>query len=377
MFSICGGYCFTLATLFSGHHWIVASSGRPRPCDFLAFWAAGGAALSGHAAVAYDAPAFHVVQTAVAGPFPGLFYWNYPPAFFLVAALLAVAPYLFAFLVWAAATLTAYAVTVGVVFRRWEGALAACASPLAVLTAFEGQNGFLTAALLGSFLMLLPRQPIVSGILLGLMTYKPQLGILFPIALIAGGHWRALCSAAATAALIAGAAALAFGPGIYGAFLHSLPVVTHAYLTLGGEGWVKMQSVYSIARFVGAADSVAWLAQVTVIMASAAAVIWLWRSELAYEIKAASLTLAAMLSTPYLHMYDFPVLLVALGFLYRHRAFDRIEWSIAIAANLVLPLYYAQIVPIGPGIVMLVIVLILRRATRLAEPALPEFVPVT
>jgi arabinofuranan 3-O-arabinosyltransferase len=40
---------------------------------------------------------------------------------------------------------------------------------------------------------------VLAGICLGLLTYKPQFGLLFPIALIAVGHWRVFVSASVTA----------------------------------------------------------------------------------------------------------------------------------------------------------------------------------
>src|SRR5438552_4966221 len=173
MLGICAGYAVSLAKLFAGHQWIVAFGGKPVPCDFLAFWAAGLAALSGHAASVYDPNALHAIQTGIAGPFPDYLYWNYPPVYFFVAAFLASIPYLAAFLGWVTATGAAYAIAIAAVVHRWEGALVACASPVVLLTAFGGQNGFLTAALLGGFLVFLPRRPSLSGVLLGLMTYKP------------------------------------------------------------------------------------------------------------------------------------------------------------------------------------------------------------
>ena len=52
-----------------------------------------------------------------------------------------------------------------------------------------GQNGFLTAALIGGALGLLERRPALAGICLGLLTYKPQFGLLFPFVLIADRRW--------------------------------------------------------------------------------------------------------------------------------------------------------------------------------------------
>ena len=50
-----------------------------------------------------------------------------------------------------------------------------------------GQNGFLTAALIDGTLYLMPVRPILAGICLGLLSYKPQYGLLFPLVLIAAG----------------------------------------------------------------------------------------------------------------------------------------------------------------------------------------------
>lgn len=362
------GYAVGLAMMLARHEWILGPSGRPVPCDFLAFWAAGKMMFAGHASAAYDPNALHAAQESVAGRFQDFLYWNYPPFFFFVAALLSVVPYLLSFLGWIFSTGAAYALTIGAIARRYEGILAACASPVVLLNTFGGQNGFLSAALLGGALLLLPLRPIVAGVLLGLLAYKPQLGILVPFALIAGGHWRALWSAAATVALLTTSSMLAFGWGTYVSFLQSLSVVSHTYLAMGGEGWAKLQSVYSIVRQLGAGDRWAWTAQIVTIIACIGAILRLWRSPLDYGLKAAGLALGILLSTPYLHIYDLPVLLVGMAFLYRHRSFDGIEWVVIIAANLVTLLFLAQLAPVGPAIVLVICALLMRRILSPAAP---------
>ena len=61
-------------------------------------------------------------------------------------------------------------------------------------------------------------------------------------------------------------------------------------------------------------------------------------------------------------MYDFAVLAVPLAFLYRERAFDRLEWAATIAANLLFVGFAIVQAPVGPAIVAIVLALILRRA---------------
>src|SRR3546814_10633706 len=71
-------------------------------------------------------------------------------------------------------------------------------------------NGFLTAALLIGGLRLLGAKPIVAGILFGILTVKPQLGILLPFALLAARQWTAIAAAGVTTVLLVGSSVLLF-----------------------------------------------------------------------------------------------------------------------------------------------------------------------
>lgn len=201
------------------------------------------------------------------------------------------------------------------------------------------------------------------------MTYKPQFGILFPIVLLAGGYWRALASATVTAALTIAVSWALFGTQTYLAFLHFLPGTSQAILGHGGEDWHKMQSIYALARLFGASDASAWIAQGITVAACIAGSIWLWRQKVPFAIKATGLPVAAMLATPYLHMYDFPLLAVSLAFLFRAHPFDRVEWAGIAAANLLFVAFIFVKVPFGPLIVAIVALLVLRRAIGIATPA--------
>jgi len=58
---------------------------------------------------------------------------------------------------------------------------------------------------------LLERSPVLGGSLLGVLTIKPQFWLMTPVALIAGGEWRALLSAGITALALLVASAAVFG----------------------------------------------------------------------------------------------------------------------------------------------------------------------
>lgn len=361
--AVAAGYVGALALLFARHQWIVDAQGRPIVTDFLEVWVAGRFALAGMSVTAYDWMAHHAAQVALVGhDFQGALNWSYPPLFLFVAALLACLPYAVAFASWVAATAAGYAVAIAAIAKRWDAGVVACAAPIFFANAIVGQNGFLSAALMGASLLFLKRRPVLSGVFLGLMTYKPQLGVLFPLALLLDRNWRALASAAATSAILVALSWLAFGTQTFLAFLRFLPATSQAILTQRGEDWNKMQSVYALARTLGGTDATAWIAQGLTIALCIALLVWIWRGRSSFPVKAAFLATAAMLTTPYLHMYDFAILAVPLAFLFRERAFDGLEWAGIVAANLVFVGFAIYPMPVGPAIVAIVLLLVLRRA---------------
>jgi hypothetical protein len=247
--------------------------------------------------------------------------WHYPPPFLMIAALLATMPYTAAFIVWIAATLPLYLVTIRTIVGDRIGWLVAGAFPCLLPNIIPGQNGFLTASLIGGTLALLERQPVLSGVCLGLLTYKPQFGILFPVVLIAGRHWRALISATATAILVALLSVALLGLSPWTEFFHWLPLTTQALFSQNSHipvEWNKFQSVLALTRMLGGSAALAWTLQITLTIMTAIVLFAMWWSDhIAYELKAAAVAIGVLLATPYVYLYDLIVLGVAAAFLIR------------------------------------------------------------
>jgi Glycosyltransferase family 87 len=236
----------------------------------------------------------------------------------------------------------------------------------AVLANFMvGQNGFLSTALLGGVLLMLVERTILAGVLLGLLTYKPHLGLLFPIVLAASGHRRAFVTAGITAALMAIASWGAFGSETWGAFFHSIGHSSQAFLSDGWADFAKLQTAFGLVRTLGGSDLWAWSVQGALALGVAAVVTALWRSAAEYEIKAAALGAGALLATPYLYTFDLVVLAVPLAFLWRRtRADGFLPYELATIALACLPVLIFPLVtaPVGFAAVLLVAGLIARRA---------------
>jgi hypothetical protein len=368
-FAVALSYALFLAAMFIGHFWLRDAGGQPYANDFIDVFAAGKLVAAGHAPSVYDWQAHRIAEIAAAGKdFDGYYGWHYPPPFLFMAVALSRLPYFVAFFAWMIATLPLYALVISRIVGKREALLWACAFPAALLNIYVGQNGFVTAALIGAMLLSLEDRPVFSGICLGLLTYKPQFGLLFPIIFLATGQWRVLASAAMTALCMAGGSLLVFGAGTWIAFFHSIPHTTDVILAGGHAGWNKLQTVYGFARWTGASDHAAWTGQIAVALLMALGVSVMWRSRLPYALKAAALCSATLLATPYAYIYDLPLLAVAMAFLYRHRPFNSYEAAVLFAASLLIAAFPWVGAPLGLAATLLVTSLVSRRARKIAYP---------
>ena len=209
--------------------WIAVSDGlvdrndKPLGTDFSNVYAAGALTWQGRPAEAYEPALQHAAEKAIFGgrdvPFYG---WHYPPFFFVVAFLVAAVPYAWGLAVWLVASFAAYLATVRAILPRPETLLIAAAFPATFVNVGHGQNGFLTAALLGGALHWLDRKPWLAGVLIGCLAYKPQFGVLIPIALLAARRWHTIAAAIVTVAALVLISFATLGGGVWHAFLDSM-----------------------------------------------------------------------------------------------------------------------------------------------------------
>jgi arabinofuranan 3-O-arabinosyltransferase len=370
------GYLIVLGGSYLKGDFLVDAQDRPIANDFVNVIAAGRLTLRGDPAAAYDWPAHKRAEVdAIGHDFENYYGWHYPPTFLFVAAALAALPYLVALLFWLVTTLCAYAAAIAGILGWRTGVLVAFGFPAALWNVTAGQNGFLTAALIGGTLGLLERQPALAGVCLGLLTYKPQFGLLFPLVLIADRRWLTVAVAAAVAIALAALSWLAFGSASWEAFAHWMPITSRIVLTEGQAEWNRLQSLFGLVRALGGSAQLAWIVQAIGSIAVAAAIIYLWRSRAAFELKAAALAAGTLVVTPYLYIYDLVVLAVAVAFLLRfalERGFlasDIIGLGAAGALVLIYPYVKTQV---GLAAVLIVLALVAQRTfleTSFTRPA--------
>ena len=299
-----------------------------------------------------------------------LFLWHYPPTFLLAVLPLAMLPYLAALATFLAASLALWAALIRRIVDDRRYWIVAAAMPAGLINLFHGQNGFLTAALGGFALLLLECRPVAAGVLIGLLAIKPHLAVLFPVALIAAGNWRAFAAAAVTAALFALASLWAFGGETLLAFFRDLPSAGRL-VDDGVLPWGMMPSPYVFALALDMPRGIATALQGIAALAAAAGVWRAWRSPATpFALRAAVLAAGTLLVSPYVFYYDMTWTGLAVGWLalFAARAgFLRGEREILLAAwvapLLTVPVYKLTGVPIGGVALLLLFAATLRRLT--------------
>jgi len=279
-------------------------SGRPFGDDFINFWSGPYLAWHHRAAEIYNLMALHTFEQGIVGQNLQDYHYSYPPTLLVLMAPFAFFPYLPGLAIWLVSGWYAFYRALRLAMPKGGAFLLAAATPAVFVNMIGAQNGTWTAALFGAGLGLLDRQPIVAGACLGLLVYKPQLGLLIPLALVAGRRWRALAAAAVTAAALIAIAALCFGPDIYSDYLRQLARLRQFILEGGVGVWYRMISVFVAARRLGADVPAAYAVQAVFAVIAALAVAAAWFRDASFGIRNALLILGTCMATPYLQDYD-------------------------------------------------------------------------
>jgi hypothetical protein len=308
-----GTFCALLSIVLLAHDSVAYPDARDQ-ADLVNYWTGAILAAGGRPEIAYDVVAYHDFQQSLIGPGMRWAIYSYPPIMMLLCWPLAGLSIAHAWLIW---------VLLGSALCAWSlsrlvgwpmAALATLGTPAAFLNLICGQNGYFTAVLFVWGLTLVETYPAAAGILLGVLCYKPHLGILVPVALVASRHWRAFAVAAAMVILSVAACTIVLGSGIWAGFFDRI-VLEHQLLQFAPSTWAGMPTVFVLMRLLGANLPSAYLAQGISAISAVVAVSILWYRRCPIGIKSAALVVGIFLATPYAYYYDMVVLIFAAAWL--------------------------------------------------------------
>ncbi|WP_306149875.1 MULTISPECIES: glycosyltransferase family 87 protein [unclassified Roseibium] len=336
--------------------------------DFLSFWMAARQVLMGMPEVPYDINAFIGVQELYNDP--GVFFaFFYPPMYLMMITPLGFFSSTTAYIVFQGFNAVALSVVMKKIARHWLAVFLVFGSPAAYMSMMNGQNGLLTAFLFGAGLLCLKNQRLVlAGVFIGLLTTKPQLGVLIPFALLAGGFWITFLSAVVTTLLLAGASWIVFGSDTWLAFLQQIPAAQLA-MTDGFLPVYHLASVFGFIVGIGGSVGVASVLQFMFGLFLVVITVWTWRKQINFEAKAIVLLSASTLISPFIFVYDLTLLSLAIAFLVGGRENQKLPpWTTTLCASALLITGFsfgiAQtfLIQLGPLAGLLVLIVGLRLA---------------
>ncbi|MEL6682479.1 MAG: glycosyltransferase family 87 protein [Pseudomonadota bacterium] len=330
-----------------------------RVIDFHAVWGAARLALSGTMIAAFDQEVLQ--QAYLACDTDKLLYWLYPANMGLVLTPLGALDFLSAFIGFQLGSLALLALVARRYLKNDMTALIALVFAPAWLPALlVGQFTLLwCAGLLAAISAMRRDQHVIAGLLFGILTLKPTLGLLIPVILLADRRYLTFAAATATTIGLHTGAAAHYGFSYITRWIEA----AHAHGASMIHGLADGNAMSSFAAFLprfGLRVEFGVFANLGLVIAMAVIMFVVWRKHGAKSDQACALLCAAIpLSTPYLWHYDAGFTALTALFIYRLAEHDRgpVFWiSLAIlwagAGITIWNTYFFHISAIYPTIVV-------------------------
>ncbi len=345
------------------------SSARLPFSDFSVYWLASYLALKGQASAVFEATSFcgplqELVPASACG-YP----WLYPPGFYLFIVPLAWMPYWVSYLGFMGGSIAAYVFTMRRIIQGELAMWCLAAFPGLWMNIFSGQNGCWTAALAGGALINLERRPVLSGLLIGSLSIKPHLALLFPVALLAAGSWRTFFAAAAAAVTWLAAALWILGTGTLEGWW--LGLATGRQMLEQTDIVRMMPTVFAFLRLSGFSVMSAYIGHFLFAGIALLSVWSIWRRNQPSSLKYAALITATLLISPYLLEYDLAWLALPIAWMTQQglqTGWRRWEREILVATWLApllcIALAKACSIQLGAGVLLALLWMIVRRSNE-------------
>ncbi|WP_417416256.1 glycosyltransferase family 87 protein [Hoeflea sp.] len=302
-----GAGCVVLAALllnWLGLHqpnWIISTDR-----DFANYWIASRLILSGDVLDLFRGHEVYFAQMqAVFGPDAPWRSWSYPPSYLLLMWPLGLMPYSLSLAVFLVVTLIVYLHAVSVAAGRVEANVALFLVPFICANIIYAQNGFIIGALILYGLGLRDSRPWLAGFAIGLLTIKPQLGLLLPLLLLYERRWIVILSASITAAALVLISSLVFGIEAWTGYItETIPYQAFVMRELGGSFLQLLLSLYGALRLEGVDAAVALPIHIgfaIVVLAAYGLSLFLAPDK---DARSLCLVIASLLITPYSLSYD-------------------------------------------------------------------------
>jgi alpha-1,2-mannosyltransferase len=313
--------------------------------DFFGLWSYAKIASTHSAADLYHLVTIRLRQVALGmSPDSQFLPFFYPPTALVVLWPLSLFPLALGYFIWMVGTLVLFVwAVVETCTRHLLCIIGIVLAPVCTINIAFGQSGFLSAALILAGVRFAGSRPILSGILIGLLSYKPQLGLLVPIALASAGFWTAFAAACATVIAMAIGTTVAFGWAVWPAWAATLSTTSGTLNELNRPMIKFMPTIFDNLQMAGLPLNLALGVQVIVAIIVAFLISSCFRQNPG-RLATAALLVGTFLATPHAFVYDMPMVAAAMALFIEQRlqtssTFSTVEVIILLIA-LMFPVIY-------------------------------------
>jgi hypothetical protein len=305
--------------------------------DFVNYWAGARLAVSGEADLLMSPQSYYQYLQSQFGSQLDVHNWSYPPHTLLFIWPLGFLPYLAAFAVWIGAGLGSFYYACRKLTANKVDSLVLLLAPATFICIYTGQNGFFTATLILLAFAFRKDRPVLAGILIGCLTFKPQLGLFIPLILILTRQWTIFLSAAITTLALIGTSIAIFGSEVWVNYLTEIIPQQQEILELYNPQFTRMvPSAFMAAKNIGVPIDMAWVIQYAMSALIFCTVIWGFYKKRPPQLQFALFCTASALFSPYVANYDLVILAPAAYLFYSY-----LKSETATLATWVWPLIFA------------------------------------
>ena len=280
--------------------------------DFITFWQGGRVTWHDQISSLYPRDSYRELLIDEFGEPLGSYVFSYPPHTLIFLSFFGAFSYVTSLVLWSLGGMLAYSkVVTGYIkssFYVWVTIL----SPASIICLLAGQTGLFIGALFLLGLSQLNKRPWLSGILFGILTIKPQIGVLLVVALLSGQYWRVIIAASVTSILLFLVSIGVFGTLPWEQFLtETLPKQSEFISKPFGVFDHMVHSPFKWIINSGGSLNLAWAAQGLFMLAGIMSVFYAFRMRISLSLKIAFLCVMTLLFSPYIAIYDMTILSVA------------------------------------------------------------------
>lgn len=300
--------------------------------DFVNTWVGAKLALSGDPGAHFGIQTYTKLLAETFYPGYPFHLWSYPPHILLFIWPWAFLPYMSGYVLYCAAGLVLYVAVVRDGERRASHLLLLALSPAVILNIWAGQNGFVTSVLLFGGLLQLDRRPVLAGVLFGLLTIKPQLGLLLPVVLVLTRQWRTIAAAIVTALVLIATTTAIYGTSVWTAYWYNaMPTQSRVVLEGYSSYMAHMPTAFMNAKVAGLPLVAAFGIQGVVSVLTLVAVGWTFWRRRDRDLSLALLLAATFTVTPYAFNYDMPLLSAVIVRLMDREDNEQLDYALMLA----------------------------------------------